>query len=222
VEFETEEQQAEAVKKWFKEYGLTIIMGLVIGLGGMKGYEYYQQTEEQAFQAASDAYDTIINDITNETSLSDLQAKSTEYRAAYESNVYTNMLDLRMAKAAVDEKNLEQAESLLTTAMNEAVHPTLEHTARIRLARVQIALEKYEQALTTIAGASGDAYQYSYELLRGDVWLARGDQQKAKDAYEKAKTMATDVPPHPDLDMILADLASVTKPVANAEESTND
>ena len=38
MEFETEEQQVEAIKKWWKEYGLTIAVGLVLGLGGIFGF----------------------------------------------------------------------------------------------------------------------------------------------------------------------------------------
>ena len=53
MEFETEEQHAEAVKKWFKEYGLTIVLGLVIGMGGVYGYRYYETEQEAGFEQAS-------------------------------------------------------------------------------------------------------------------------------------------------------------------------
>ena len=82
--------------------------------------------------------------------------------------------------------------------------------------------EKYEEALKAIASASGDAYNYSYELLRGDIWLARGDQEKAKAAYEKAKEMSDDSPIHPDLDILLSELAAVGGNTASLTGAENE
>ena len=45
--FETEEQQVEALKKWLNEYGMSIIIGLVLGLGGLFGYRYWDGMEQQ-------------------------------------------------------------------------------------------------------------------------------------------------------------------------------
>lgn len=206
MEFETEEQQAEAVKKWFKEYGLTIVLGLVIGLGGVFGYRHYDTEKELGYMQASVAYNEVLGSLEDKDAFA---AKVVEYINEHGANVYSNLLVLQQAKFAIDDKDLAKAESLLANVMSQANHTIIEHTARLRLVRVMIALEKYEQALTTIAGATGEAYNYSYELLRGDVWLARGDKEKAKDAYEKAKTLSEQSPVHPDLDILLAELAAV-------------
>ena len=71
--------------------------------------------------------------------------------------------------------------------------------------------------------AKDKSYEYSYEMLRGDIWLARGDEEKAKAAYEKAKSVATDTPQHPDLEMILTELATAGKAKeAQAEAVSGD
>lgn len=211
MEFETEEQQAEAVKKWFREYGLTIALGLVLGLGGVYGYRYYDQYAEQGLASESAAYDLIIKAQADNSDEDKFIADADAYRTQYGSNAYSNLLGLKLAKIAVDNKDLEKAETELNRVVNEAAHKVIAHTARLRLVRVLIAQEKYEQGLTAIAASTDDAYQYSYELLRGDIWMARGDSAKAKAAYDKAKSLATDSPQHPDLDMLLSELASVEK-----------
>ncbi|PAR85254.1 YfgM family protein, partial [Vibrio cholerae] len=40
--YDTEEQQVEAIKDWWKENGKAVIFGAVIGLGGLFGWRYYQ------------------------------------------------------------------------------------------------------------------------------------------------------------------------------------
>ena len=40
--YETEEQQVEAVKKWWKENGVSLIVGVVMGLSAIAGWKYYQ------------------------------------------------------------------------------------------------------------------------------------------------------------------------------------
>lgn len=219
MEFETEEQQAEAVKKWFKEYGLTIVLGLVIGMGGVYGYRYYETEKEAGFEQASVAYADAMASIADKTAF---DGKVAQYKTEYGNNVYSNLLGFHQAKMAVDSNDLAAAESVLADVMANAGHEVVEHTARIRLARVQIGQEKYEEALTTIAGAKGDAYNYSYELLRGDIWLARGDQQKAKDAFAKAQELSGQGPSHPDLAVLLAELSSVSEPSASMSGDANE
>ena len=38
---ETEEEQVERLKAWLKENGLSIVFGIVIGVGGIGGYNYW-------------------------------------------------------------------------------------------------------------------------------------------------------------------------------------
>lgn len=220
MEFETEEQQAEAVKKWFREYGLTIILGLVIGLGGMQGYEMYLTGQEESMADQSAAYNQLLNDSNNDAEA--FKAGVDGYRQDHGINIYTNLLGLTLAKQAIDYKDMAGAEDALSQVMSEAVHPMIEHVARQRLVRVLAAEEKYEQALTTIAGVSGTAFAYSYELLRGDIWMARGDENKARQAYEKARDLGADAPQHPDLNMLLAELSHTTTEAVAASGEVND
>ncbi len=220
MEFETEEQQAEAVKKWFKDYGLTIVLGLVIGLGSVFGYRHYISEQEQTYAQASVGFNDVMTVITDTETFNNRVA---EFKATHgDTNVYSNLLGLQQAKQAIDAKDLATAESYLTEVMNNANHTIIEHTARIRLVRVMIALQKFEEALTTIAGATDQAYSYSYDLLRGDIWLARGDKQKAKTAYEKAKSNSDSEPTHPDLDILLAQLAAVEDNTASLSGDENE
>ncbi len=46
--YDSEEQQVEAIKDWWKENGKAVIFGAVIGLGGLFGWRYYQDSVVEA------------------------------------------------------------------------------------------------------------------------------------------------------------------------------
>ena len=59
-QFSTEEEQIEAVKKFWKENGIPIVVGAALGLGGLWGWRFYNAEQLQAQSQASDAYNTAI------------------------------------------------------------------------------------------------------------------------------------------------------------------
>ena len=56
--YETEEQQVEAIKRFWKENGTAIIVGAVLGLGGLWGWRYYNDEQIAAKEQASAAFES--------------------------------------------------------------------------------------------------------------------------------------------------------------------
>jgi len=207
VEFETEEQQIEAIKSWWKTYGPTLFLGLVLGLAGVFGYRYYNTQQEAELAMVSDAYDVVIELLNDETNKDQFIAAATSFNKIHQDSVYNNLLALQLAKFAVDAKDLGSAAQHLKDVLANPQHKTIEHTARIRLARILIAQKKYDDTLALIAEATGDEYRNAYEMLRGEVWLAKDDRVRALKAFKAAKENATDGPLNPDLDLLLTELS---------------
>lgn len=59
--YNTEEQQVEAIKRFFREHGLSMVAGIVIGLGGLYGFRFYQAKQLEAQQAQSAAYAVLVD-----------------------------------------------------------------------------------------------------------------------------------------------------------------
>ena len=57
---ETAEQELEALKKWWGENGRTVVIGVLLGLGGVFGWTTYQQRLEANAEALSIIYQQII------------------------------------------------------------------------------------------------------------------------------------------------------------------
>lgn len=105
--YDTEEQQVEAIKDWWKENGKAVIFGAVIGLGGLFGWRYYQDTMTKAQEAASESYTQAVQE---------LAAKGTEGEGALQSFIdanketqYAVLAALQLAKVQVEAGNLDEA-----------------------------------------------------------------------------------------------------------------
>ena len=74
--YETEEQQVEAIKSWWKENGKAVVLGAVIGLGGLYGWRYYQGEIQSAKEQASEAYTQAMNtlDSGSENAIAEVKA----------------------------------------------------------------------------------------------------------------------------------------------------
>jgi predicted negative regulator of RcsB-dependent stress response len=210
VEFETEEQQVEAIKKWFKEYGTTIIAGLVLGLVGIFGFRYFDKQQELTLSKNSDSYETVMVFLTEQKDNEKFITAASGFNKENPDSIYSNLLSLQLAKLAVAQDDLGTAAQHLRDAMNNAQHGTIEHIARIRLVRTLIAQNEGDKGLAIIAEAVGEQFRSSYEMLRGDIWLAKGERSRASQAYAAAKKYGADGPIAPNLDMLLTDLADET------------
>jgi len=73
VEYETEEQQVEALKSWWAENGRAVIAGVVIGVVIIGGWSFWKNRVESKTVAASDAYSRAIEAVTQGDSNSALE-----------------------------------------------------------------------------------------------------------------------------------------------------
>ena len=55
-QFATEEQQVEAIKRFWSEHGTSLIVGAVLGLAGLFGWQYYSDSQIAAKESASQAF----------------------------------------------------------------------------------------------------------------------------------------------------------------------
>jgi predicted negative regulator of RcsB-dependent stress response len=200
---QTEEQQVEAIKAFWSENGNAIIAGLVLGFAGFIGYGYYQENKLEQEVNTSEAYQNVV-----ELSSGDEKA----YLAAGEKFInengessYSALTALALAKEAASHKDWAQAAEYLATAQEKAANPGLKAIATIRLARVQIELAQYDNALTTLATPLPTSFTASVEEIKGDAYLKQEKVDLARNAYQAAIDASEQASPA--LQMKLDDLA---------------
>ena len=121
---------------------------------------------------------------------------------------YTMLTAIALAKEAAEKQEWALAETHLTAAIDKSVDDSIKAIATLRLARVQLQLEKYEQALTTLSATLPAAFKANVEEVKGDIYFKQGKTELARNAYQAAIDGA-DEGSNPSLQMKLDDLAQV-------------
>ncbi|ENJ1726975.1 TPA: YfgM family protein [Vibrio parahaemolyticus] len=200
--YDTEEQQVEAIKDWWKENGKAVIIGAVVGLGGLFGWRYYQDTVIQASETASQSYTTAMNTLQEKgvDAQSDVQA----FIESNEVKEYSVLAALQLAKAQVEAKDFAAALEQLKWAQSNTKDAALSPLISYRIARIETEMGNFDAANTELGKVTGTAWAGRIAELRGDIALRQGDKDAAYAAYTEAQQAAD---ASPTLQMKLDDLA---------------
>ncbi|EAZ97630.1 YfgM family protein [Marinobacter sp. ELB17] len=192
AELRTDEEQVEAIKQWWKNNGSSLLIGIGAALAIVFGWQAWQnQQAEQRTEAASQ-FVTLMNAFgtEDETSADTIAFVAKTLRDEHADSAYAVYANLMLARVQLMQNNdAEGAVESLQWALDKAVETQpLALVVRSRLAQAQMALEDYDAALATIDGAKdSDAFGARFAELRGDILLAKGDQDGARDAYLAAR-----------------------------------
>jgi predicted negative regulator of RcsB-dependent stress response len=203
--YQTEEQQVEAIKSYWQENGNMIIAGIVLGFVGFIGFNYYKDNKLADELAVSDSYQTLIeNSAKDSKAFSESAAKFINENST---TSYASLTALALAKDAANTQNWAVAQTQLTAAIASAPTDGIKGIASLRLARVQVELAQYEQALATLAKPLPASFTAAVEEIKGDTYLLQGKKELARNAYQVA-IAADGLAGSPGLQMKLDDLAT--------------
>jgi predicted negative regulator of RcsB-dependent stress response len=185
-EYETEEQQIEALKKWWKENGTSLIVGLFVGVSGLFGWRYYvEQTNVHAVQA-SDLYMQVMQSVAQQTIDDKTIDINNKLINEYSDTPYAALSSLTLAKIEYEKDNIDEAVAQLELAVKHASDDIIKQMANLRLVRVYIEQERYDEASTRLNMSHDSAYDAQFEELKADLFMAKGDIAQARIAYDKA------------------------------------
>ncbi|RVU41809.1 tetratricopeptide repeat protein [Rheinheimera riviphila] len=191
--YNTEEQQVEAIKRFWKQNGVSIIAGVVIGLAGLYGFRYYQSQQVASIEGQSSQYAALIEKVGAEGT--DKPAWLIEAQTFIEANPgssYAVLTALLAAKEAVLAKDYGVAEKQLSWVVANTKTPEIIAVATLRLARVQTEQGNFDAALSTLNATLPTSFTAQQQELKGDVLLKSGDEAKAKAAYQAALAAVED------------------------------
>ena len=184
-EHRTEEEQAEALKKWWRENGISIVAGVVIGITAIFGWRGYNENLARQAEAASTLYEQmLIASRANDSENVNVYAK--RILEDYESSSYAIFATLMLAKLSAEAGDLDQAETHLNWVLKNTSQEEFKHIARLRLARVLISADKLDVASKTLNINNTGDFSPRYEELRGDIFVKQDKTEEARQAYQKA------------------------------------
>jgi predicted negative regulator of RcsB-dependent stress response len=185
-EYLNEKEQWERVLAWLREQGPWILAGVAVALGLFGGWHFWQNRMQQRDLAAASRYDQVINAFTHNDIVGGFRLADGLVKE-FPRTAYADQADLAVARVQVETKQLDQAAARLQHVLGSTKDAELALIARLRLARVQLAQGKADDALKTLDAAKPGAFAARYAEVRGDALLAKGDRDGALKAYREAR-----------------------------------
>lgn len=188
INYETDEERAEAIKKWWKENGLSIMLGVGLGLGAIFGWRAWTDYQETVRQQASAAFEQLLADADADTGNTEsVLAQARLLREEFSTTTYATLAALVQARIERAAGNSAGARAALEQALAESPDPGIRRIAALRLIRLLIAAGDLEQAAGLAAKHDDDgAFGGAFAALRGDIAAAQGHATEARTAYEQA------------------------------------
>jgi len=181
---DTAEQELEALKTWWDENGRTVIIGVVLGLGGVFGWTTYQGQLKANAEALSISYQQIV-DAASQDQHDAVRAQATSLIESSPKSGYAALGALLAAKSAYAQKDLDGTKNDLFWVIQNAEKTNLKDVARIRLARVLIEENRLKEALANLDAVESQGFALSVNEARGDIRLIEGDVAGAREAFER-------------------------------------
>lgn len=188
IGYETEEQQVQAIKQFWKDNGIAIIAGALIGLGLLMGWRYYNDSQITAKEEASAAYQTsLVSLVDNENN-----EKLVAFAEDQKSTGYAPLAYMILAQNAVEKEDYESAKAHLISATEG--DEIIADVARLRLANIHLQLAENDQALSVLAAVNSASFKNQVEELKGDALMAKEDFDAANNAYTLALSQSPNNP----------------------------
>lgn len=184
-DFETEEQQIEALKKWWHENGTSLIIGLSLGVAAIFGGRYYINMQETHSANASDLYFQVIEHVSNKSEEAAMTATD-KLIIEYKDTPYAALASLLMARYEFELAKIDETSKQLDWVVKNAEQSELQSVARLRLARIHLANSDYDAAENLLNAIHSPAFDAAFEELKGDIYVARNQLAEARVAYDKA------------------------------------
>jgi predicted negative regulator of RcsB-dependent stress response len=184
-EFLTDEQQADRAKQWLRENGVFIAAGVVLGLGGLFGWQQWQEHKLQLAGEASVVWEQLRSAITAER-LNEVNETLELLETEYTGTPYVDQARLALARMYMDKNSPEEALEQLNKLVGGGKDAQLRRIAELRIAQIYVYQSEYEAALQVLGEGSSPVFAGFYHDIRGDIYFAQGKPELAAGEYKLA------------------------------------
>lgn len=183
--YQTEEEQVEAIKKWWKENGKSVIGGVVLGfaiIGGWQGWQGYQRNQGEAASAYFDGMRQAVRSGRDDKAIEDGKRLIGDFGGSS----YASFAALELARLAYERSEKAVARDHLQWVSDSAPDPSIRELARLRLGRLLLDMQELDALQSLLGQQASAAFAGEFAALLGDYERARGNDDAAREAYQEA------------------------------------
>ena len=204
-------EQSERVQKWLRQNGLSIAMGVIIGLIAIFGYQQWRNHRVGHQMQASGLYQQLQGVIDTGNSNA-VDVITQQLMKDYADTPYALFAVSDRARKQVEQKQFDKALESLSWAEQNAPSAELKALVQLRIARVQLAKGNAQEALNALDRMPVNSYAGDSQELRGDALVKLGRRDDALKAYQAAvSAMGPNGAQNTEVQMKIDDLATAGK-----------
>ncbi len=195
--YRTEEEQVEALRKWWQENSKSLFAAIALALAASFGWQSWQDHRSTQAESASAIYQDMLEAVNLVTAapasagqVATVRHLAGTLKTDYAGSTYAQFAALHLAKMAVAENDLETAEQELRWVLTANPAQEIQLLTRLRLARVMAAQGETTTALAMLETEDSGTYAASYAEVEGDVYIQLEQPEQARAAYERASSLA--------------------------------
>ena len=176
-EYLSEEEQIAKMKTWWGQNGTSLVLSIVVGIVVIAGWRWYDSYSEDQVHEASRAYALYLA-----ASPEDKAVAAAQISDDFKGTAYHAFVLFQQARDALAKEDFLRAEQLLQQVIDEADDILLVDLARIRIAKLQYALDRSSEALSTLDAISNEGYRSMGLETKGDIYAGLGQVELAHEA----------------------------------------
>jgi predicted negative regulator of RcsB-dependent stress response len=180
-----EQEQLDALKSFWKNYGNLVTWLLILALtayAGWNGWNWYQR--DQAVKAGA-----MFDELDRAVTAGDADKAGrifTDLRERFPRTAFAQQGGLAAARLQFEKGQIDAAKASLAWLADNAVEDEARTIARLRLAGLYFDAKQYDQALQQVDAAKAAGFEALAADRRGDVLAAQDKKAEAVAAYQTA------------------------------------
>lgn len=190
-EYLSDEERLEMAKKWWLENYKSIIAGALIAVVVVGGWRYWEYRTTSRSQTAAALFNQLADAMAKQDKDGALKMGN-QILTTYSDTPYAAQAALVLAQLQASTGKPADGEQMLEWVMQHSKDDGLKLLARLRLARIKLAMNDAQAALDTLNGVDAGGFAPLYDDLRGDAETKLGKSAEARAAYQQALTAWSD------------------------------
>lgn len=180
-----EQEQIDAIKHFWKQWGNLITWVLIVVLGAYSAYNGWQYWQRSKASQAALMHDEMQRSIgTGDTAR--IERAFADMKDKFGGTAQATQAGLEAAKALAEKGKTTEAKAALAWVAEKGSDDGLKAVARLRLASLLAGEKAYDEALKQLAGSFPAEFVPLAADRRGDVYLMQGKRVEAAAEFGKA------------------------------------
>lgn len=184
--YASDEEKGEEIKRWWRENGLAVMLGIALGIAGLVGGRYWLNQQAMSTTQASSLYQQASVYLAEGNGSQAVDSVDKLF-SDFANTPYATFAAFDMAKNSLANEDTNDAKAYLEWVIGHAKLTGQKEIAKLRLSKLQLDESNFEQALMTLNLGETTAFKSLFDELKGDVYLAQGKKVEAALAYQAAK-----------------------------------